>query len=99
MHSRPVRCACLSAHIRGILTFCPAHVDGVFDGGKLVDVGGITARLLDDAALLGRQVELLFVAELGILDNVGRTVGVVDNFTLKTISFFLKVDFLFKVNS
>ena len=72
------------------MTFCPAHVDGVFDGGKLVDVGGLTARLLDDAALLGRQVELLFVAELSILDNVGRTIGVVDNFTLKIIYYFKK---------
>ena len=83
VHCRPVGRTGLCAHIRGILTFCPAHVDGVFDGGKLVDVGGLPTRLLDDAALLGGQVQLLFVAELGILDDVGGTVWVVDNFTLK----------------
>lgn len=90
VHCGPVTAAArsrarLRSHIRRILTLGPAHVYGILNCGELVDLGVLTASLLNDAALLCGQVDVLVVAELSIFNDVSRAVGVVNNFTLKIV--------------
>ena len=87
VNCRPFRKVCLCPHIGGIVVerLVPRHVDGILYGGELVHVGQLPGRL-DDASLLHRHGQLLLVAEVTVLDDVGRAIWIVDNFALELLN-------------
>ena len=86
VHRGPVGGRGLRPHIGGVVVpgLVPRNVDRVLDGRELVDLAR-QAALLHDAALLHRHGELLLIAEVAILDDVGAAVRVVDDLPLELL--------------
>ena len=86
VHRGPIRGRGLGPDVGGVVVrgLVPRHVDRVLDGRELVHLGQ-GAALLHDAPLLHGHGQLLLVAEVAILDDVGAAVRVVDNLALELL--------------
>ena len=84
MHSGSVGRSGLRPDVGGVVVrrLVPRHVDCVLNSRELIHFRQ-GAALLHNAALLHGHGQLLLVAEVAVLDDVGAAVGVVDNLALE----------------
>ena len=87
VHCGPIGGRGLRPDVGGVVVrgLAPRHVDCVLDGRELVHLAR-QAALLDDAALLHGDGQLLLVAEVAVLDDVGAAIRVVDDLALELLN-------------